>query len=512
MAFADGPARPRPRPRRAARAAAPASRASSGAVELAAGARAAARVRARAAAVPRRRTTAGARSAARTRSPSRAGVPVEIDGRDDARDVHGRARASRSASRCAGRAVESARARADRRPTQVAARIDDTVEGWRSWEAEHDIYDGPAPRARALQLARAEGPDLPARPARSSPRRRRSLPGDRRRRAQLGLPLRLDPRREPDARGALHRRLLRRGRGVRLVHDELGRRPRQRAARCRSCTGSAASTTSPSASCRTCAAGATRARCASATAPGTRPSSTSTASCSTRSHLYREQLGELHPGDPALRRRPRRHRGRGAGSETRRGHVGDARRAAPPPVLEGPVLDRARPRRQARAAARRARQASRRGRPSATAIREAILERGWSEKRAGLRAVVRLRRARRRALLMPIVGFLPADRPADALDDRGDRARPDRGRPRAALPQRGGPQRRRPDRRGGHVRDLLVLARLVPGPGRRGRARARRCSTSSSATPTTSACWPRRSTPRTASCSATSRRPSATSG
>src|SRR4051794_30921519 len=29
------------------------------------------------------------------------------------------------------------------RPDRVAARIDDTVEGWRSWEEEHDVYDGP---------------------------------------------------------------------------------------------------------------------------------------------------------------------------------------------------------------------------------------------------------------------------------------------------------------------------------------------------------------------------------
>ena len=65
--------------------------------------------------------------------------------------------------------------------------------------------------------------------------------------------------------------------------------------RCRSCTGSAATTTSPSASCRTCAAGATRHPSGSATAPGARRSSTSTASCWTRSHLYQEQLGELHP-------------------------------------------------------------------------------------------------------------------------------------------------------------------------------------------------------------------------
>jgi alpha,alpha-trehalase len=28
-------------------------------------------------------------------------------------------------------------------PERVAARVEDTVEGWRSWEAEHDIYDGP---------------------------------------------------------------------------------------------------------------------------------------------------------------------------------------------------------------------------------------------------------------------------------------------------------------------------------------------------------------------------------
>jgi alpha,alpha-trehalase len=28
-------------------------------------------------------------------------------------------------------------------PQQVAARIDDTVEAWRAWEAEHDIYEGP---------------------------------------------------------------------------------------------------------------------------------------------------------------------------------------------------------------------------------------------------------------------------------------------------------------------------------------------------------------------------------
>src|SRR5262249_13114220 len=39
--------------------------------------------------------------------------------------------------------VESARAPEPTGPGRVAERIDDTVEAWRSWEAEHDIYDGP---------------------------------------------------------------------------------------------------------------------------------------------------------------------------------------------------------------------------------------------------------------------------------------------------------------------------------------------------------------------------------
>ena len=70
------------------------------------------------------------------------------------------------------------------------------------------------------------------------------------------------------------------------------------------------------------------------------------------------------------------------------------------------------------------------------AIRAAVLERGWSEKRQAYAQSFDSDELDAAQLLMPIVGFLPADRRADALDDRGDRARPDRGRPRAALPQR----------------------------------------------------------------------------
>ena len=48
----------------------------------------------------------------------------------------------RSGSRFSGRRPRGRRPSRSR-PTQVAARIDDTVEAWRSWEAEHDVYEGP---------------------------------------------------------------------------------------------------------------------------------------------------------------------------------------------------------------------------------------------------------------------------------------------------------------------------------------------------------------------------------
>jgi GH15 family glucan-1,4-alpha-glucosidase len=91
----------------------------------------------------------------------------------------------------------------------VAARIEDTAEAWRSWEAEHDVYDGPhrdlvRHSARVLKgLTYRPTGAIVAAPTAVAPR-------DRRRRAQLGLPLLLDSRLEPDARGALHRRVHRR--------------------------------------------------------------------------------------------------------------------------------------------------------------------------------------------------------------------------------------------------------------------------------------------------------------
>ena len=99
-------------------------------------------------------------------------------------------------------------------------------------------------------------------------------------------------------------------------------------------------------------------------------------------------------------------------------------------------------------------------------IRATILERGWSEKRQAFAQSFDSDQLDAAALLMPIVGFLPATDPrmrstieAIAQDLTEDglvlRYRNEEGLNADGL-----------DRRGGHLRALLVLARLVPRPGR----------------------------------------------
>src|SRR6266404_2907351 len=72
----------------------------------------------------------------------RAGVPVEIQ------DVTMQAAFSVSAGDRVGFSLrwiptEANKPPAATAPSAVAARLEDTAEGWRSWEAEHDIYQGP---------------------------------------------------------------------------------------------------------------------------------------------------------------------------------------------------------------------------------------------------------------------------------------------------------------------------------------------------------------------------------
>ena len=91
--------------------------------------------------------------------------------------------------------------------------------------------------------------------------------------------------------------------------------------------------------------------------------------------------------------------------------MGDARRAAAPPVLEGALLDGARPRGQARrrllgAFAKAEEWAAERDR-----IRDAILARGWSEAKQAYAQSFDADELDAAALLMPLVGFLPATDP-----------------------------------------------------------------------------------------------------
>ena len=104
----------------------------------------------------------------------RAGVPVARRGRRHDRRVQRRrrrgggllARLGRRRGRRAGGVPAGARRRAAGRHGRGVELV--------GARARH--LRGPAPRARALLLARAQGPDLPARRARSSPRRRPRCP------------------------------------------------------------------------------------------------------------------------------------------------------------------------------------------------------------------------------------------------------------------------------------------------------------------------------------------------
>ncbi len=177
--------------------------------------------------------TGAGRSAARIRSRSPPASPSRSR-RDDARDVHGRERYE-SASPCVGRL----------RPAGAPA--DAGLQGGRA-HYRHGrglaLLGGRARRLRrSASRPRAHSCTRPARSHLPPDRRHRGgaddlATRDHRWRAELGLPLRLDARRQPNDGGALHRQLPGRGPRLRLVHDELGRRAPQTATSSRSCSAS----------------------------------------------------------------------------------------------------------------------------------------------------------------------------------------------------------------------------------------------------------------------------------
>jgi alpha,alpha-trehalase len=73
----------------------------------------------------------------------RAGVPLEVDSESTMRAAFEVSQGERVGFSLRWLPVEAQTAPEPTAPVEVAARVADTAEAWRSWEAAHDIYDGP---------------------------------------------------------------------------------------------------------------------------------------------------------------------------------------------------------------------------------------------------------------------------------------------------------------------------------------------------------------------------------
>ena len=310
----------------------------------------------------------------------------------------------------------------------------------------------PRPPVAAVPAAvRADAEGAVVRAHRRDGRRGHDLPaGDAARRAQLGLPLLVDPRLHVHALGPLHARLRLGGQRLLLLHRRC-RRQRARPPdhvrdRWRAPAGGIGAR--PPRRLRGREAGPGRQR--RLRAPPARRLGDDP-----RLVLPAHEVAR-RPARPLLAD-PVQAGGDGDHALARAGprHLGGARRAQALHVLQGHVLGGLRPRRAPGADARRARPG------------RALAGGGGRDPRRRPRA--RHRRARRLRAALRDHGarrLAPAAAPRAVPAARG-RARPrhrdghrrraDRRRPRAALQGRG--DRRRPRRRGGDVRDLLLLAR-----------------------------------------------------
>ena len=281
---------------------------------------------------------------------------------------------------------------------------------------------------------------------------------------------------------------------------------------CRSCTASPASGGCPSSSCPGCPATRGPRRCGSATPPSSSSSSTSTARSSTRCYLARScglAADGRTPG--ALQRAlmdflemrtgasPTRACGRCAAP---RRHFVHSK------VMAWVAADRAVTHRGGRPACAGPVD---RWRAMRDEMHREVCSEGFDAERNTFTQSYGSKELDAGLLLIPQVGFLPADDPRVRRHRRGDRARAGPRRLRAPLhtEDSGG---RRAARRRGRLPGLLVLARRRPALHRPARRGPRRCSSGCSACATTSACWPRSTTRRPDASSATSRRRSATSG
>ena len=380
--------------------------------------------------------------------------------------------------------------------------VDRTVRWWQRWAAGC-TYTGPPRRGRA-QRAGPEAPDLRA--VRRHRRRADHVAARaRRRRPELGLPLLLAARRGAHRARAVRPRLPRGGRGVRELAAARHAPDAARAAgplrRLRR-GNRRASGRSP-----TCAATRARARCGSATRPRPAP-----ARRLRRGHRGGQRTSAARAGSSTARRRRCsasfgeyvcRHWQRAG-----RRHLGAARPARATTRTRGVLcwvaLDRLLE--LARAAASSAtcpRDDVRRATASGSGARSSA--RAWNPTLESYMPSAGRRHARRQPAAAGLLRVRGAPSRADAADLRADPGAAGRG-PGLLYRYEQSAARR------GRLRHLQLLGRRVPGAGRRHRwTRRATPSSAAGATPTTSACSPRRSTRHRATRWGTSRRRSPTS-
>ena len=200
---------------------------------------------------------------------------------------------------------------------------------------------------------------------------------------------------------------------------------------------------------------------------------------------------------------------RTAGGRTDCRDLGGARAGPPLHPLEGDGLGGVRPR---GAVPRRAR-AARAGRALAGDPRRDPrrgADQAWSEEKQAFTQSYGSEELDASVLLMPLVGFIAGDRPADGVDGGGDQAGAARSTGwSGATPARRDDVDGLPGGEGVFLACSFWLVEVLAAAGRARRGPAS-CSSGCSTCATTSDCWPRSTTRRRAASSATSRRPSPT--
>ena len=354
-------------------------------------------------------------------------------------------------------------ARASTRPRSGSTR---PTRFWRAWLGRARHPRPPLARPDPALGAGDQGPDLHA------DRRDRGgahdlAAGDAGRRAQLGLPLHLDARRDVHAAGAA---LAQPRLGGRRVHA-VRRRPRAERGRLAADHVRHRRPARPDGVDARRTSRATRAHgpCGSATAPSTSARTTCTAPCSTRSCSTRarsdrlpQRLWPIVETQAECATQVWREPDQGIW-EAR----GEPQHYVSSKLMCWVALDRG-----ARLAAIRGDERARRAPGGRRPTRSTRTSSSTASRDRGvLRQHYETDALDASTLLAAIFGFLPGRRRAPARHRAGDRRRADRERLRPALPHRR--DRRRPVGQGGHVPDLLVLARLGARDRRRARSAAR---------------------------------------